>query len=119
MLDDFIQLYRFKKEMATRYPMPQNVEYLMAVEMKNIVLSWLEMCVLSGKYDENALRDEIKRVCRIPEIEEAVRQKNFVEQEPIGIRKALQEADIEFINDVLSERIAAGKYRRMIKKLLK
>lgn len=119
MLDDFLQLYRFKKEMAARYPMPQNVEYLMAVEMKNIVLSWLEMCALSGKYDKDALREEIKRVCRIPEIEEAVRQKDFAEKEPTGIRKAIQETDVKFIDNALLERIAAGKYRRMIKKLLK
>lgn len=119
MLDDFLQLYRFKKGMAARYPMPQNVEYLMAVEMKNIVLSWLEMCALSGKYDNDALREEIKRVCGILEIEEAVRQKDFVEKEPTGIRKAIQETDVELINNALLERIAAGKYRRLIKKLLK
>ena len=52
MLDDFLSLYRLKKELAQRHPMPQNVEYLMAVEMKNIVLSWLEMCALSGKFDK-------------------------------------------------------------------
>lgn len=118
MLDDFLQLYRYKKEMATRYPMPQNVEYLMAVEMKNIVLSWLEMCALSGKYDNVALREEIKRVCRIHEIEEAVRQRDFAEKAPAGIRKAIQEADIDFIKSVLSKRIATGKSRRLIKKLL-
>lgn len=119
MLSDFLNLYRFKKGMAQRYPMPQNVEYLMAVEMKNIVLSWLEMCALSGKYDKDALREEIKRVCGILEIEEAVRQRDFVEKEPTGIRKAIQETDVEFINNALLERIAAGKYRRLIKKLLK
>ena len=119
MLDDFLSLYRLKKELAARYPMPQNVEYLMAVEMKNIVLSWLEMCALSGKYDNDALREEIKRVCGILEIEEAVRQRDFVEKEPTGIRKAIQETDVEFIDNALLERIAAGKYRRLIKKLLK
>lgn len=119
MLDDFLQLYRFKKELAGRYPMPQNVEYLMAVEMKNIVLSWLQMCALSGKYDKDALREEIKRVCHLSEIEEAVRQRDFVEKEPTGIRKAILEANVEFINNALLERIAAGKYRRLIKKLLK
>lgn len=119
MLDDFLSLYRLKKELAQRHPMPQNVEYLMAVEMKNIVLSWLEMCALSGKYDNDALREEIKRVCGILEIEEAVRQRDFVEKEPTGIRKAIQETDVEFIDNALLERIAAGKYRRLIKKLLK
>lgn len=119
MLDDFLSLYRFKKEMAQRYPMPQNAEYLMAVELKNIALSWFEMCALSGKYDEQALRREMKRVCELPEIREAVQQKNFAVKEPEGIRRAIQESNVKYIEDFLAERISAGKYRRFIKKILK
>ena len=119
MLDDFLRLYRFKKEMAQRYPMPQNAEYLMAVELKNIALSWFEMCALSGKYDEQALRREMKRVCELPEIREAVQQKDFAVKEPEGIRRAIQESNVKYIEDFLAERITAGKYRRFIKKILK
>ena len=89
MLNDFLHLYHFKQKMAQRYPMPQNVEYLMAVELKNIVLSWLEMCIQSGRYDKCALREEI------------------------------QECNVKYIEDFLAERITAGKYRRFIKKILK
>jgi hypothetical protein len=119
MLDDFLSLYRFKLDMAQRYPMPQNAEYLMAVELKNIVLSWLEMCALDGKYDNSALLEEISRVCQIPEVQSAVRQKDFAEREPDGIRLAIETADTEKINAVLAERINAGKHRRIIKKILK
>ena len=91
----------------------------MAVEMKNIVLSWLERGALSGEYDGNALREGIERVCGVLEIEKAVRRRDFVEKEPTGIRKAIQETDVEFIDNALLERIAVGKYRRLIKKLLK
>ena len=119
MLDDFLSLYRFKKEMAQRYPMPQNAEYLMAVELKNIALSWFEMCALSGKYDEQAMRGELARVCELPEIREAVQQKDFAVKEPEGIRRAIQESNVKYIEDFLAERISAGKYRRFIKKILK
>lgn len=119
MLNDFLCLYRFKKEMAQRYPMPQNAEYLMAVELKNIVLSWLEMCIQSGKYDKRALHEETTRVCRLPEVQEAVQQNDFAVQEPNGIRKAIQESNVKYIEDFLAERITAGKYRRFIKKILK
>ena len=119
MLNDFLSLYRFKKEMAQYYPMPQNAEYLMAVELKNIVLSWLEMCIQSGKYDKRALQEEITHVCHLPEVQEAVQQNDFAIQEPNGIRKAIQESNIKYIEDFLAERIAAGKYRRFIKKILK
>ena len=119
MLDDFLSLYRFKQEMAQRYPMPQNVEYLMAVELKNIVLSWLEMYILSGNHDEQALRKEIARVCRLPEVQEAVQQSNFTEREPEGIRKAIQESNVDYIDEFLTKRISARKCRRIIKKILK
>ena len=119
MLNDFLSLYCFKKEMARRYPMPQNAEHLMAVELKNIVLSWLEMCALSGKYDKQALREEIMRVCRLSEVQEAVQQRDFVEREPEGVRKAIQEIDTDYIDVVLAERITAGRYRRLIKRFLK
>lgn len=119
MLDDFLSLYRFKQELAQRYPMPQNAEYFMAVELKNIVLSWLEMCTLTGNYDKQALREEIVRVCSLTEVQEAVQQKDFAEREPDGVRKAIQNVDVDYIEQRLAERIAAGKYRRLIKKLLR
>ncbi len=119
MLDDFLQLYRFKKAMAARYPMPQNAEYFMAVELKNIVLSWLEMCALSGRYDSKSITEEIMRVCRLPEVQEAVRQKDFAEREPTGTRQAIQSADVDQIKAILNRRIAAGKYRRLIKSFLR
>ena len=99
--------------------MPQNAEYLMAVELKNIALSWFEMCALSGKYDEQAMRGELARVCALPEIREAVQQKDFAVKEPEGIRGAIQESNVKYIEDFLAERITAGKYRRFIKRILK
>ena len=119
MLNDFLSLYRFKQKMAHRYPMPQNAEYFMAVELKNIVISWFELCVLSGRYDGEALTEEIVRVCHLPEVQEAALQKDFAEQEPEGIRKAIQDANVHYIDKALAEQVAAGKYRRLIKKVLK
>ena len=119
MLNDFLSLYHFKKEMAQRYPMPQNAEYLMAVELKNIVLSWLEMCAVTGEYDEKAMREEIVRVCHLPEVQDAVQQTDFAERDPDGLRKAIQETDADDISAVLMERISAGRVRRLIQKILK
>lgn len=119
MLDDFLQLYRFKKEMAGHYPMPQNAEYFMAVELKNIVLSWFEMCTLSDRYDSKSITEEIMRVCQLPEVQEAVRQNDFAERDPAGTRQAIQTADIEQIKAILNQRIAAGKYHKLIKSILR
>ena len=119
MLDDFLQLYRFKKVMAARYPMPQNAEYFMAVELKNVVLSWLEMCALSGRYDSKSIQEEIMRVCNLPEVQEAMQQKDIAARDSKGTRYAIQTADIKQIETILNQRIAAGKYRRLIKSILR
>lgn len=119
MLDDFLALYRFKREMAREYPMPQNAEYLMAVEMKNVLLTWLEMCAVRGGYDKNALLQEAVRVCALPDIQYAVRQKDLLEKQPGGIRKAIQDRDAEEVCTFVYERIHAGKFRRFVKSVLK
>lgn len=119
MLDDFLSLYRFKKEMAEKYPMPQNADYFMAVEMKNILLSWLEMCVVQGGYDRNALLHEATRVCALPEIQNAVRQNDYVAKQPDGIRKAIQEGKAEKLCSIVDEQVKAGRVRRFIKSILK
>ena len=119
MLDDFLRLYRFKKKMALRYPMPQNIDYLMAVELKNIVLSWLETCIINGRYDSEMIRNEMIRVCRLPEIREAICQKDFIQEEPEGMRKAIEEANIDVIDAYLKERVHTGRIRRIIRSVLK
>ena len=118
MLDDFLSLYNFKKQMALRYPMPQNISYLLAVELKNIVLSWLEMCITKGKYSVDALREEISRVCSLPEVCEAVAQEDFETQEPCGIRKAIQDCDVEGVLAFVMREVDAGRLRRAIKSVL-
>ncbi len=119
MMDDFISLYRFKKEMAARYPMPQNTDYLMAVELKNIVFSWLESCAVKGKYSKMALHEEILRVCALPEVQEAMQQKDFTEKEPEGVRKAIQDCDTAKLEKLIQDRIARRRLRRAIKAILK
>ena len=118
MLDDFLSLYRLKQEMAKEYPMPQNADYFMAVEMKNILISWLEMCAVQGGYDENALLYEATRTCALPEIQYAVRQRDFVEKQPDGIRKAIQDGDAEEVCALVYERIKASRFRRFVKSIL-
>lgn len=119
MMDVFLSLYRFKQKMAREYPMPQNAEYLMSVEMKNILLAWLEMCAVQGGYDKNALLKETARVCALPEIQYAVRQKDFSEKQPDGIRKAIQNGESEEICSFVYEHIKVGRFRRFVKSILK
>lgn len=119
MLEDFLSLYKFKKEMMILHPMPQNAEYFISVEMKNIIMTWLEMCCVQGKYDSTAINDEILRVCNIAEVREAMEQKDFAEKETGGIRKAILDNNVDYIRTQVAEKVSVGKYRRIIKSILK
>ncbi len=119
MLNDFLNLYRFKKEMAKLHPMPQDVEYFMAVELKNIAITWLKMFYKNAVNDKQACRNEIERVCRIPEIHEAVTQSRFAEQDPHGMRQALQNVDIDSIDAFITKQLSSKKYRDLIKRMLR
>lgn len=119
MLEDFLLLYRFKQKMSREYPMPQRVEYLMAVEMSNVLISWLQMCALQGGYDKKALLQEASRVCMIPDVQRAVRQEDFVKERPDGVRKAIQDGNSEELCAIVYERIKAGRLRRFVKSLMK
>lgn len=119
MLDDFLSLYRFKQEMAKEHTMPQNADYFMSVEMKNIVLSWLEMCAVRGGYGKEALLQEAARVCALPEIQRAVKQQDFCEKQPDGIRKAIEDVNANEVCSFVYEQIKAGRFRRFVKSILK
>lgn len=73
MLDDFLALYRFKTEMRKKYPMPQDAEYYMAVEMLNVLMTWFEMYKQQGKHTEDELVREIVRTAVLPEVLDSLR----------------------------------------------
>lgn len=80
MLSDFIALYKYKLQMAEKYPMPFNVRYLMDVEMMNILNGYFYMCAKSKHFSNEDLIEEIKRVCQdklIMESAENAKQKDI------------------------------------------
>lgn len=115
MLEDFLKLYRFKKEMAVRYPMPQNVDRLMAAELIHVAASWLEMCTLSGRYTPEDMRNEIARICQLPEMQSAARQEDLVRRKPTGLRKAIEKSDVDAIEALIADQITKNKLRRKLR----
>lgn len=71
MLDDFLSLYDYKFKLAKQYPMPQDWFKLMNIELMNIVITYLIMCVEKGKFDKTKLYEEIIKVCNIKAIKDA------------------------------------------------
>ncbi len=119
MLEDFLKLYHFKQELTAQYPMPQNVNRLMAAELIHVAASWLERCALSGRYTKETLRSEIERVCRLPEMQSAARQEDLVRRKPEGLRKAIEESDFDAVESIIAGQIENGKHRRRVMAFLK
>lgn len=68
MIDDWLSLYRYKAQFAKRYPMPQNIQKLMDIELCNMMFTYFRMLGRSGKLDTSALLKEIQRVLSISEV---------------------------------------------------
>ena len=119
MLEDFLNLFRFKRELAEQYPMPQNTNRLMAAELIHVCASWLEMLALSGRYTREALRDEIERVCGLPEMQGAARQEDLVRLKPEGLRKAIEKSDVDAVECIIAGQCREAKRRRRVAALLR
>lgn len=68
MLDDWLALYRYKAQFAQRYPMPQDTQKLMDIELCNMVFTYFRMLGRSAQFTEAELREQINQVRFIPEI---------------------------------------------------
>ena len=116
MLNDFISLYEYKKELSVKYPMPQDSEFYMNVELMNVVMSWLLMCYKQGEYKGKELEKECLRVCNLQIIRAAaenlkdknnkianlILQQKVSELEKMILERAKQTRKTDIIKKVLS-----------------
>lgn len=63
MMDDFINLYQYKREFALKYPMPQDWQYLMDVELLNVLKTHIQQCIKFGRFDREHLIKEANKIC--------------------------------------------------------
>lgn len=117
MLDDFLALYNFKTKMRKIHHMPQDAEYLMAVELINILESWYEMYKLQGQHTDAQLFDEIKRTARLSEVQHA---RNILcdRKKSMAIADWISNREFEKIVQFINKEIIAGRWHRRLKKVL-
>lgn len=72
MMDDWLALYRYKKPFAEKYPMPQDIEKLMDIELCNMVYTYLTMLGRSGKFSAEEILMKAKEVTTEPEVHKAL-----------------------------------------------
>lgn len=117
MLDDFLALYRFKTEMRKKYPMPQDAEYYMAIEMLNVLLTWFEMFKQQGKHSERELVEEIRRVADLPEVLDSLRVLQDRKKKH-RISGYLENREYAIIAEMVTEKLKKDTPKRIIKQIL-
>lgn len=117
--DDFIALYNLKNEFLLNNPIPQNAALYMAIELKNVALTWLQMCKEKGRYSDSDLRNEIDRMCNIKEFISAMTLPDYILKEKNGLRRSFAEGDYEMILNEIERRCNDQKLIKAIKSILK
>lgn len=72
MIDDWLALYRYKKTFAEQYPMPQDIEKLMDVELCNMVYTYLTMLGCSGNFSPEEIVSRAKEITTEHEVQKAL-----------------------------------------------
>lgn len=102
--------------------MPQDVEYLMNVELMNILQGWFVACRVQGKYDDNQLLQEIYDECNVAIVQGAARQlcerKYELGKKIHPMAEAIEKKEYNAIYLSVSEQIEKQKWKRMLKKIL-
>lgn len=71
MMEDFASLYTYKQQFAEKFPMPQDAQFYMDVELMNVTKSHFLQCLTNGKFDRGQLTHEIEKVCAMPQVRSA------------------------------------------------
>lgn len=117
MLDDFLSLYRFKTQMRRKYPMPQDAEYYMAVELMNVLVTWFSMYKQQGKHTETELTGEIARAATLPEVTDALKVlRDRSKKHRISV--CLETGEYGKITEMIMEQLRRDAPRRLLKQIL-
>lgn len=119
MMDDFAKLYTYKQQYIKLYPMPQDAQYYMDVELMNTTKSHFLQCLTNGRFNQSKLTCEIEKVCMMPQVREA--SKNLVGQDKeisVYAKQIYRMSTDEIIQNVYRV-FNATKKKRVIKNFLK
>ena len=119
-LDDCISLYKFKINQIEKYHLDEEMKFTSAVELKNELYTWLEMyCIrYDGMKNAQLMKDEIRRTVVLEEIKEAVYYPKSDNSGVPGFRDAVCNQNIDELYKIITQYVAKGRIKRIIKKLL-
>lgn len=117
MLDDCLAMYHYKRKLALEWPMPQDIDRLMKIELKNMAFTWLRMYREKGGFSDKQYAQEVERVCNLAEIIEAVKP-DYKEKNLIGFRNMVRDLQYDQIIAFVDSAIHRTGLKKTIKKLL-
>lgn len=122
-IDDTTLLYHRKKEYAQKYGVSPYCISLIDVEMKNLALTYLVMCIRTKTYPHGRLEDEIEYLFSIPEYFDTICSipEKLIKTDPAeipGFTPAFVNKDINKIKSIALTEATKGKLKRFIKKFI-
>ena len=117
-LDDNILMYRLKKQWSEKCTSTCNLNQLIAAELKNIVVSYWIMCEKNGRYPHGNLVEEVKAVCAMPEVREAITLLGDDRSGLSGINPLLQASDYDGICERIRQKVKKDRPKGILKRIL-
>lgn len=117
-LDDSRLMYHNKLKYAPLCEVDDDVERLVAIEMKNIVGSYLLMCEKYGVFPHGSLEEEVRHVCGLEELVDAMGRFDHDRSGISGLYEAIAAHDESAICSLIRNRVKQTRKQDFIKRLL-
>lgn len=117
-LDDNILMYRLKMQWSDQCTATENVKRLIGVELKNIIVSYWIMCERNHRYPQGSLLAEVKAVCALPEVTEALTMLQGDRSCLPGVNQPLVGGDFEAVCELIRHKVKKDRPKDILKKIL-
>ena len=117
-LDDNILMYRLKMQWSDKCTSTENVKKLIGIELKNIIVTYWIMCEKNRRYPQGSLLEEVKVVCALPEVQEALTTLEGDRSGLPGINKPLVARDYDSVCNLICQKVKKDRPKDILKKIL-
>lgn len=117
-LEDNLLMYRIKQRYAHLCTSEWDVAALIAIEMKNIIGSYLVMCEKHQRFSQGSLENEVRFVCDLDEIRDAIGRFQHDKSGIPGLSNAIRAGDNARICQLIRNEVARTRKKDLIKRIL-
>lgn len=100
------------------YPTPQDAQYYMDIELMNVTKTHFLQCITKGKFTEQQIIEEINKVCKMPQVQEASSNLISKEQNRSQYTSDINSLNVSAILKYTYQAEKQNKKREMIKRIL-